>query len=92
MIHEEIRALYDTVVTIIGEDALDKDGKKVTIDETKVNIKIKELQSAYDKLAYQRKRAFEYPSFADQLDDIYHNGIDGWKKTIKAIKDKYPKE
>ena len=28
----------------------------------------------------------------DQLDDIYHNGIDGWKATIKAIKDKYPKE
>jgi len=26
-----------------------------------------------------------------QLDDIYHNGIDGWKASIKAIKDKYPK-
>ena len=29
--------------------------------------------------------------YATQLDDIYHNGIDGWKATIKAIKDKYPK-
>ena len=27
----------------------------------------------------------------DQLDDIYHNGIDAWKETIKAVKDKYPK-
>ena len=37
-------------------------------------------------------RAKEYPSIADQLDDIYHNGIDGWKATIKTTKDKYPKE
>ena len=27
----------------------------------------------------------------DQLDDLYHNGIDGWKASIKVIKDKYPK-
>jgi hypothetical protein len=27
----------------------------------------------------------------DQLDKIYHEGIDEWKKTIKAVKDKYPK-
>ena len=37
-------------------------------------------------------RRNDYPSIEDQLDDIYHNGIDGWKATIKAIKDKYPKE
>ena len=36
-----------------------------------------------------RKKA--YPIWQDQLDDIYHNGIDGWKATIKTIKDKYPK-
>ena len=36
-------------------------------------------------------RQAEYPSIVDQLDDIYHNGIDGWKETIKATKDKYPK-
>lgn len=41
---------------------------------------------------YAEKRQAEYPSIGDQLDDIYHNGIDGWKSTIKAIKDKYPKE
>jgi hypothetical protein len=37
------------------------------------------------------KRSQEYPSIVDQLDDIYHNGIDGWKATIKVTKDKYPK-
>ena len=40
---------------------------------------------------YKWKREREYPEIVDQLDDIYHNGIDGWKTTIKAIKDKYPK-
>ena len=40
---------------------------------------------------YKENRAVEYPSVRDQLDDIYHNGIDGWKATIKSIKDKYPK-
>jgi len=34
----------------------------------------------------------EYPSFADQLDDIFHNGLDAWKATIQKTKDKYPKE
>ena len=41
--------------------------------------------------AYKGKRQIEYPTIADQLDDLYHNGIDGWKSTIKATKDKYPK-
>jgi len=40
---------------------------------------------------YAEKRKDEYPTIGDQLDDIYHNGIDGWKTTIKAVKDKYPK-
>jgi len=39
-----------------------------------------------------KNRRNEYPSIIDQLDDIYHNGIDGWKATIKTTKDKYPKE
>lgn len=58
---------------------------------SQVSAKKAELQTAYDNNEYQRKRASEYPSIADQLDDIYHNGIDGWKTTIKATKDKYPK-
>ena len=36
-------------------------------------------------------RKKDYPSWQDQLDDIYHNGIDAWKATIKVTKDKYPK-
>jgi len=37
------------------------------------------------------QRKAEYPTIEDQLDDIYHNGIDAWKATIKVTKDKYPK-
>ena len=54
-----------------------------------------ELNAAYTawKAAeeYKINRANEYPSLVDQLDYIYHNGIDGWKATIKVTKDKYPK-
>ena len=55
---------------------------------------LKALQDAWDleNDSYKSKRRAEYPSVADQLDDIYHNGIDGWKATIKAVKDKYSKE
>ena len=62
------------------------------ISEADILAKQKELQTAYDAKKYQRDREIEYPSMADQLDDIYHNGVDEWKKTIKAVKDKYPKE
>ena len=61
------------------------------ISKADIKNKMTELQTAYDNLKYQRDRAEAYPSIADQLDDLYHNGIDGWKTTIKAIKDKYPK-
>ena len=40
---------------------------------------------------YTEARAAEYPPIVDQLDKIYHSGVDAWKVDIKAIKDKYPK-
>ena len=51
------------------------------------------MQAAWDleNDSYKSQRKAEYPSIEDQLDDIYHNGIDAWKATIKTIKDKYPK-
>ena len=59
----------------------------ISLDE--INIKAEELKASEE---YADLRVAEYPTMADQLDDIYHNGIDGWKATIKAVKDKYPKE
>ncbi len=54
---------------------------------------LKALQDAWDleNDSYKSKRRDEFPSLVDQLDDIYHNGIDAWKATIKKTKDKYPK-
>ena len=63
----------------------------VPISNSDIIAKQKELIADYNSKEYQRNRASEYPSIADQLDDLYHNGIDGWKTTIKAVKDKYPK-
>jgi len=80
-------------VSVNGEDY-----KQITwhngttpISEADIKAKQAELQTDYDNKEYQRKRAAEYPTIKDQLDDIYHNGIDGWKTTIKSVKDKYPK-
>ena len=54
---------------------------------------LKALQDTWDTEndSYKSNRRKEYPSIAEQLDDIYHNGIDGWKATIKTTKDKYAK-
>jgi len=61
------------------------------IAKADIEAKMVEVQAEYDALQYQRDRALEYPSVKDQLDKIYHSGIDEWKKVIKATKDKYPK-
>ena len=54
---------------------------------------LKAMQDAWDleNDSYKSKRRADYPSVVDQLDDLYHNGIDGWKATIKAVKDKHSK-
>lgn len=49
------------------------------------------LRPAPVELTYAEKRAAEYPSITDQLDLIYHDGIEAWKEVIDTIKTKYPK-
>ena len=91
--HEAIYSAYaGTVVTIDDSlGAFDKDGKSVILDNAKVAAARKSIDDAYAATKYQRDRAAEYPSWQDQLDKIYHSGLDAWKADIKAIKDKYPK-
>lgn len=83
-LHKKIYLSHPTVVSIHGDVAYDADGNVVVIDENVLNTFV-------DTNAYKEQRAAEYPSIVDQLDTIYHNGIDAWKESIKAIKDKYPK-
>jgi hypothetical protein len=89
-LHKAIRAIHLDAVTINGNTqndiiAKDENGNNVTINWTQVN-------AWTDPEQYKYNRQAEYPTIVDQLDDIFHNGIDGWKATIQAIKDKYPKE
>ena len=85
MNHTAIYALYPQVVTVDDTaGAFDAQGNKVTIDMDAVNAWVDPDQYKYD-------RAQAYPSIADQLDTIYHEGIDAWKAQIAAVKQEYPK-
>ena len=59
--------------------------------DAEIATEIARLQADYVAKEYQRDRAKEYPSIADQLDTLYHSGLDAWKAQIKTVKDKYPK-
>jgi len=59
--------------------------------DAEINKGWTDYKAAQVAIKYKTDRAAEYPSIVDQLDDLYHNGIDGWKTTIKKTKDKYPK-
>jgi hypothetical protein len=86
MNHNAIYALYPQVITIDDtEGAFDKDGNKLEINLDLVNAWV-------DPEAYKYQRQQEYPAITDQLDYIYHNGIDAWKTNmIEPVKNKYPK-
>lgn len=56
-----------------------------------LDAEIARLRAEFINNEYQRQRAKEYPSVVDQLDILYHQGYDGWKARIDAVKAKYPK-
>jgi hypothetical protein len=84
MNHEAIYKLNPSVVTVRGDIAYDVNDNEVAYDKAAV-------QAYVDANAYKAQRAAEYPSFADQFDTIFHEGLDAWKAQIQAVKDKYPK-
>ena len=85
MNHEAIYKLYPNVIAVDdSRGAMDKDGKKVTIDQKLVDAWV-------DPNAYQELRATAYPTIEAQLDNIFHKGIEDWKSTIQKVKEKYPK-
>jgi len=76
--------LNPQIVKTVGDVAYDADGNEVQYDKAAV-------QAYVDANAYKDLRAAAYPSFADQFDTIFHEGIDAWKAQIQAVKNKYPK-
>ena len=90
--HEAIRKAYPDAVTVDdGTGAFKADGSQITLVQSAIDNARATLNAEYAALEYSRNRAAEYPPIEDQLDTIYHNGVAGWKTSIKAIKDKYPK-
>ena len=92
MDHDAIYRAYPDCKRI--DDALGAfkaDGSKIDLVQSDIDAARTALNSESAAVLYKFQRKAEYPSIEDQLDDIYHNGVAGWKTTIKAIKDKYPK-
>ena len=77
--------------TIIPRASDNSDYQQFVDDIYEKGIGIVEGADYVGVTTYTEARAAEYPSIKDQLDKIYHNGIDAWKAEIKVIKDKYPK-
>ena len=90
-----IKAIKADAWVTVNNSSVDEiiwhDNNPTNITNEAILAKQTELQADYDAKQYQRDREKEYPTWQDQLDDIYHNGIDSWKATIKTTKDKYPK-
>lgn len=75
--------LVDDSFDLMTEGEADSEGIVARREMTKTEIE--------NSLSYSNKRAAAYPSIEDQLDKIYHDGLDAWKSEIQAIKDTYPK-
>ena len=81
---QAIFQLNPSVVTIRGDVAYDANEQVVPYD-------LSAAEALVAANAYKEQRAQAYPSIADQLDTIYHEGIDAWKAQIAAVKQEYPK-
>lgn len=91
--NEIVKAIFEiNPKAEVGIDSNDIDNCKIQWLNGTTEISKADIKAKMTAMAYIGKREAEYPSIGDQLDDLYHNGIDGWKATIKTVKDKYPKE
>ena len=63
----------------------------VTLDHAEFAQKCAEIEYKVELEEYRQARASAYPPMAEQLDKIFHEGIDAWKSDIQTIKDAHPK-
>ena len=87
---------FDAIHSLVGgsisgseAEVFYNDGQTPPTDKA-IDDELKRLQAEYDAKKYQRDRAVAYDPIPEQLDQIYWD-MDGWKKRIKAVKDKFPK-
>jgi len=87
-----LQSLRPMAQWVLRGDSLEwLDTEQTQPTEAEITAEVARLQAAYDAKAYSRSRATAYPSIADQLDQIYHEGLDAWKATILAVKEEFPK-
>ena len=84
ILFEALQILNPAIVTMRGDVAFDANEQVVSYD-------LSAAEALVAANAYKEQRASAYPSIADQLDKIYHEGIDAWKADIAAVKQEYPK-
>ncbi len=101
--HEAIRKAYpDAVVIDDGTGAFDKDGKSVTLEQSKIDAARVTLDAEAAAVKYKTDRTTNgstvYSSLGDQLDMLYADMLAGkldttgtWATHIKAVKDANPK-
>ena len=66
------------------------DGETPPTEEA-IQTQLSSLKAEYDAQEYTRKRAEAYPTWQEQMDLLYHSGVEGLKAELKKTKDKYPK-
>jgi len=74
-----------------GYYQFDWDGMSEIPEWTKDMTQIDVVTALVVPPTYAELRAAAYPPITDQLDTIYHEGIDAWKAVITAVKEEYPK-
>ena len=89
---EDIKASFDApthkVVNGVQVD-LTAEEIEATLNTWAENERARQLDEEAN--GYKEARKIAYPSIADQLDEIFHNGIDSWKAIIQQVKDDNPK-
>ena len=97
MIIEAILKLNPTAQVSVNADDINQitwHNGTTPIPANEILAKQQELITEYNSNKYQRDRAVDYPSLADQLDMQYWDKINGtnkWQQAINAVKQKYPK-
>lgn len=59
---------------------------------TQLELAEKSVEISYEKEVFAYKEERQYPPLSEQLDQIYHEGVDVWKASIQVIKDATPKQ
>ena len=92
--HKAIRKAYPNAKVIDdGTGVFDKDGNKITLEQSKIDAARTELNTAAAAIAYRGKRKEQYPEIGDQLDDLYKQGAFSadMAAKLKKVKDDNPK-